>query len=260
MKGVVLAGGTGSRLFPLTKITNKHLLPIYDRPMIYYPIQTLVDAGIQDIMVVTGGRNSGDFLRLLANGKQFGLKHIHYTYQEGEGGIADALALAEHFADGHKLCVVLGDNIIEGNIREAADRFRRQPEGAHILLKEVHDAERFGVAEVVRDRIVGIEEKPLTPKSNYAVTGIYMYDATVFDKIKTLVPSGRGELEITDVNNAYIREGTMSFSFLHGWWTDAGTFESLLRAANLVAASASRNRMTEPVADVSDRKGAAQGQ
>ena len=255
MKGVVLAGGTGSRLFPLTKITNKHLLPIYDRPMIYYPIQTLVDAGIQDIMVVTGGRNSGDFLRLLANGKQFGLKHIHYTYQEGEGGIADALALAEHFADGHKLCVVLGDNIIEGNIREAADRFRRQPEGAHILLKEVHDAERFGVAEVVRDRIVGIEEKPLRPKSNHAVTGIYMYDATVFDKIRTLVPSGRGELEITDVNNAYIREGNMTFSFLDGWWTDAGTFESLLRAANLVAQSKVKQQLSGQAA-VSSVEGA----
>jgi glucose-1-phosphate thymidylyltransferase len=237
MKGVVLAGGTGSRLFPLTKITNKHLLPIYDRPMIYYPIQTLVGAGIQDIMVVTGGRNSGDFLRLLANGKQFGLKHINYTYQEGEGGIADALALAEHFADGQKVCVVLGDNIIEGSIRAAADRFRQQSSGAHILLKEVHDAERFGVAEVDGERIAGIEEKPAKPKSNYAVTGIYMYDATVFEKIKTLVPSGRGELEITDVNNAYIREGTMSFSFLEGWWTDAGTFDSLLRAANLVAQS-----------------------
>ncbi|MBZ5579173.1 MAG: NTP transferase domain-containing protein [Acidobacteriia bacterium] len=237
MKGVVLAGGTGSRLFPLTKITNKHLLPIYDRPMIYYPIQTLVDAGIEDILIVTGGRNSGDFLRLLANGKEFGLKHINYTYQEGEGGIADALNLAEHFADGQKICVVLGDNIIERDIREAADRFRQQPRGAHILLKEVHDAERFGVAEVAGDRIVGIEEKPQAPKSNYAVTGIYMYDATVFDKIKTLVPSGRGELEITDVNNAYIREGTMSFSHLDGWWTDAGTFESLLRAANLAAQS-----------------------
>jgi glucose-1-phosphate thymidylyltransferase len=257
MKGVVLAGGTGSRLFPLTKITNKHLLPIYDRPMIYYPIQTLVDAGIEDIMVVTGGRNSGDFLRLLSNGKQFGLKHIHYTYQEGEGGIADALALAEHFADGHKVCVVLGDNIIEGNIREAADAFRRQSQGAHILLKEVHDAERFGVAEVAGSRIVGIEEKPLYPKSNYAVTGIYMYDASVFEKIKTLVPSGRGELEITDVNNAYIREGTMSFSFLHGWWTDAGTFESLLRAANLVAASANKSPAHQP-ADLTDRKEAAQ--
>jgi glucose-1-phosphate thymidylyltransferase len=237
MKGIVLAGGTGSRLFPLTKITNKHLLPIYDRPMIYYPIQTLVDAGIRDIMIVTGGRNSGDFLRLLANGKEFGLKHINYTYQEGEGGIADALALAQHFADGQKICVVLGDNIIQTNVRAAVERFTAQPHGAHILLKEVPDAERFGVAEVDGGKVVGIEEKPAHPKSNYAVTGIYMYDATVFDKIHTLVPSGRGELEITDVNNAYIREGSMTFSFLHGWWTDAGTFESLLRAANLVAES-----------------------
>jgi glucose-1-phosphate thymidylyltransferase len=237
MKGVVLAGGTGSRLFPLTKITNKHLLPIYDRPMIYYPIQTLVDAGITEILIVTGGRNSGDFLRLLANGKQFGLKHINYTYQEGEGGIADALQLAEHFADGQQICVVLGDNIIEGNILQAANRFRQQDKGAHILLKEVHDAERFGVAEVSGDHIAGIEEKPAKPKSNYAVTGIYMYDATVFDKIRTLVPSRRGELEITDVNNAYIREGNMTFSYLEGWWTDAGTFDSLLRAANLVAQS-----------------------
>jgi glucose-1-phosphate thymidylyltransferase len=243
MKGIVLAGGTGSRLFPLTKITNKHLLPIYDRPMIYYPIQTLVDAGIRDIMIVTGGRNSGDFLRLLANGKQFGLQHINYTYQEGEGGIADALALAEHFADGQKICVVLGDNIIEGNILEAANRFRSQPRGAHILLKEVLDAERFGVAEISGSRIIGIEEKPARPKSNYAVTGIYMYDASVFDKIKTLVPSGRGELEITDVNNAYIREGTLTFSGLEGWWTDAGTFESLLRAANLVAQSAAARHL-----------------
>jgi len=237
MKGIVLAGGTGSRLFPLTKITNKHLLPIYDRPMIYYPIQILVDAGIREILIVTGGRNSGDFLRLLANGKQFGLQHINYTYQEGEGGIADALGLAEHFADGQKICVVLGDNIIEGNILEAADRFRKQDVGAHILLKEVPDAERFGVAEVSGSHIVGIEEKPAHPKSSYAVTGIYMYDATVFDKIRALVPSRRGELEITDVNNAYIREGNMTFSYLDGWWTDAGTFESLLRAANLVAQS-----------------------
>src|ERR1051325_8822783 len=199
MKGIVLAGGTGSRLFPLTKITNKHLLPIYNKPMIYYPLQTLVDAGITDIMIVTGGRNSGDFLRLLGNGKEFGLKHIHYTYQEGEGGIADALNLAEHFADGQKICVVLGDNIIEGNIRESADRFRKQSAGAHILLKEVHDAERFGVAELDGEKVVGIEEKPRRPKSNYAVTGIYMYDASVFSKIKELVPSRRGELEITDV-------------------------------------------------------------
>jgi glucose-1-phosphate thymidylyltransferase len=245
MKGIVLAGGTGSRLFPLTKITNKHLLPIYDRPMIYYPIQTLVDAGIRDIMIVTGGRNSGDFLRLLANGKEFGLKHINYTYQEGEGGIADALALAQHFADGDKICVVLGDNIIEHDIREAADRFQAQDAGAHILLKEVHDAERFGVAEVADGKVVGIEEKPNQPKSNYAVTGIYMYDASVFEKIHTLVPSRRGELEITDVNNAYIREGNMTFSFLKGWWTDAGTFESLLRAANLVAQSVA-DKQTAP--------------
>jgi glucose-1-phosphate thymidylyltransferase len=234
MKGIVLAGGTGSRLFPLTKITNKHLLPIYDKPMIYYPIQTLVDAGISDIMVVTGGKNSGDFLRLLANGKQFGLKHIAYTYQEGEGGIAEALGLCEHFADNQPICVVLGDNIVEKSIRDAADAFRRQERGARILLKEVPDAERFGVAEFNGDYIVGIEEKPAQPKSNYAVTGIYMYDATVFDKIKTCKPSHRNELEITDVNNAYIREGTMTFSFLDGWWTDAGTFDSLLRAANLV--------------------------
>jgi glucose-1-phosphate thymidylyltransferase len=235
MKGVVLAGGTGSRLFPLTKITNKHLLPIYDQPMIYYPIQTLVDAGIRDILIVTGGRNAGDFLRLLANGKQFGLSHIDYTYQEGEGGIAEALGLAEHFADGGKICVILGDNIIEGSIRHAVDSFRQQERGAKILLKEVPDAERFGVAEISGGRIVNIEEKPARPKSSYAVTGVYLYDGGVFDKVKTLVPSARGELEITDVNNAYIREGTMTFSHLEGWWTDAGTFDSLLRAGNLVA-------------------------
>ncbi len=237
MKGVVLAGGTGSRLFPLTKITNKHLLPIYDKPMIYYPIQTLVDAGIRDILIVTGGRNSGDFLRLLANGKEFGLKHLDYTYQEGEGGIADALALAEHFSDGSRICVILGDNIIEGSIRDAVEDFERQKCGAKILLKEVKDAERFGVAEIRDGQIVGIEEKPKRPKSNYAVTGIYLYDETVFGKVRTLVPSGRGELEITDVNNAYIREGTMTYAHLKGWWTDAGTFESLLRAGNLVAGS-----------------------
>jgi glucose-1-phosphate thymidylyltransferase len=234
MKGIVLAGGTGSRLFPLTKITNKHLLPIYDKPMIYYPIQTLVEAGIRDLLVVTGGRNSGDFLRLLANGKEFGLKHINYTYQEGEGGIAEALALAEHFAEGNRICVILGDNIIEGSIMEAVRDFEQQEHGAKIMLKQVHDADRFGVAEIQGDRIVGIEEKPARPKSNYAVTGIYMYDETVFDKTRTLTPSARGELEITDVNNAYIQEGTMTFNYLEGWWTDAGTFDSLLRAANLV--------------------------
>ncbi|MCP5109720.1 MAG: NTP transferase domain-containing protein [bacterium] len=237
MKGVVLAGGTGSRLSPLTKITNKHLLPIYDKPMIFYPIQTLVDAGIQDILIVTGGKNAGDFLRLLANGKEFGLKHLDYTYQEGEGGIADALRLAEHFADGGRICIVLGDNIIEGSIRGAVDDFRRQAKGAKILLKHVQDAERFGVAEIQGDRIIGIEEKPAHPKSNAAVTGIYMYDETVFDKISRLVPSDRGELEITDVNNAYIDEGSMSCSWLNGGWTGAGTCESLRRAATLVAES-----------------------
>ena len=244
MKGVVLAGGTGSRLYPLTKITNKHLLPIYDKPMIYYPIQTLVDAGIEEILIVTGGKNSGDFLRLLANGKEFGLRHLHYTYQEGEGGIADALALAEHFADGDKLCVVLGDNIIEESIREAVDQFRLQPKGARLLLKEVPDAKRFGVAEIEGHRIVGIEEKPERPKSNFAVTGIYLYDGTIFEKIRTLKPSGRGELEITDVNNQYIREGAMTFSFLRGWWTDAGTFDSLVRATNYVVET--RRAIHEP--------------
>jgi glucose-1-phosphate thymidylyltransferase len=242
MKGVVLAGGTGSRLYPLTKITNKHLLPIYDKPMIFYPIQMLVEAGIRDILIVTGGRNAGDFLRLLGNGKQFGLSHLNYTYQEGEGGIAEALSLAEHFADGQKICVVLGDNLIEGSIRQAVEEFQRQERGARILLKEVPDAERFGVAIIEGDRIVRIEEKPKHPKSRYAVTGIYMYDDSVFDKIRRLVPSARGELEITDVNNMYIAEGAMTFSFLEGWWTDAGTFDSLLRAANLVAEQRRRQR------------------
>ena len=237
MKGVVLAGGKGSRLNPLTKITNKHLLPVYDKPMIYYPIQTLVDAGIRDILIVTGGGNAGDFLRLLANGKEFGLTHLNFTYQEGEGGIAEALSLAQHFAEGERICVVLGDNILEKPIKDAVDAFRQQERGARILLKEVPDAERFGVAEMNGQKIIGIEEKPSKPKSNYAVTGIYLYDETVWDKIKTLVPSGRGELEITDVNNAYIAEGGMEFSYLDGWWTDAGTFDSLLRACNLVAES-----------------------
>ena len=235
MKGVVLAGGTGSRLSPLTKITNKHLLPIYDKPMIFYPIETLVDAGITDILIVTGGKNAGDFLRLLANGKQFGLRRFNYAYQEGEGGIAEALALAEDFADGERIMVILGDNIIECSIRHAVEAFKQQPSGARILLKEVTDAERFGVAEMVGDKIVGIEEKPRRPRSNFAVTGFYMYDESVFEKVKTLKPSARGELEITDVNNAYIDEGTMTYSFLDGWWTDAGTFDSLLRAGNLVA-------------------------
>ncbi|MBM4339802.1 MAG: spore coat protein [Deltaproteobacteria bacterium] len=235
MKGVILAGGLGTRLYPLTKVTNKHLLPVYDKPMIYYPIQTLINAGIDDILIVTGGNNAGDFLRLLGNGKEFGLKHINYTYQQGEGGIAEALSLAEFFAAGEGICVVLGDNIIENNIRRAAEAFRKQKGGAKILLKEVPDPHRFGVAEMKGDRIAGIEEKPKQPKSNYAVIGIYFYDPTVFDFIKTLKPSERGELEITDVNNRYIEKGTMTYDILEGWWTDAGTFESLLRANQLVA-------------------------
>ena len=235
MKGVILAGGLGTRLYPLTKVTNKHLLPVYDKPMIYYPIQTLINAGIDDILIVTGGNNAGDFLKLLGNGKEFGLKHMNYTYQEGEGGIAEALRLAEFFASGEKICVVLGDNIIEKNIRKAVENFRKQKEGAKILLKEVPDPQRFGVAELKGDRIAGIEEKPKEPKSRYAVIGIYLFDQLVFDTIKTLKPSDRGELEITDVNNRYIEKGLMTWDILEGWWTDAGTFESLLRANQLVA-------------------------
>ncbi|MGB7727466.1 MAG: sugar phosphate nucleotidyltransferase [Candidatus Acidiferrum sp.] len=235
MKGVVLAGGTGSRLSPLTRVTNKHLLPIYNKPMVYYPIQTLVNAGIEEILLVTGGNSAGDFLRLLGNGSDFGLKHLNYTYQDGNGGIAEALGLAEYFAAGQKICVVLGDNIIENNICRAVENFRKEDDGAKILLKVVEDAQRFGVAEVRDNRVVNIEEKPKIPKSNYAVTGIYLFDATVFQKIKRLSPSGRGELEITDVNNFYIEEGKLSYEMLDGWWTDAGTFESLLRANNLVA-------------------------
>jgi glucose-1-phosphate thymidylyltransferase len=222
-------------LYPLTKVTNKHLLPVYDKPMVYYPIQTLVNAGIHEILLVTGGKNAGDFLRLLGNGREFGLKHLNYTYQEGEGGIADALRLAEDFSDGQKICVVLGDNIIEKDICAACQRFKQQAAGAHIILKEVEDAERFGVPVFEGGRITYIEEKPKVPKSSYAVTGIYMYDRTVFDKIRKLKPSGRGEMEITDVNNQYIKEGTLDYSILDGWWTDAGTFDSLLRANNLAA-------------------------
>jgi glucose-1-phosphate thymidylyltransferase len=235
MKGVILAGGLGSRLFPCTKITNKHLLPVYDRPMIYYPIQTLINAGIDDILIVTGGNFAGHFLQLLGNGKEFGLKELHYTYQEGEGGIADALRLAEDFADGGRLCVVLGDNIIEKSIVSAADAFRDQDAGGRILLKEVEDPQRFGVPEMSGDRIVRIEEKPSQPKSSFAVTGIYFYDNLVFDMIRQLKPSQRGELEISDVNNMYLERDLLQWSLLDGWWTDAGTFPSLLRASNLVA-------------------------
>lgn len=238
MKGIILAGGLGTRLRPLTLVTNKHLLPIYDRPMIYYPIQCLLNAGIRDILIVTGGEHAGDFLKLLKNGKHLGIRHLEYAYQEGEGGIADALKLAEEFVDGEKLCVVLGDNIIEGNIKRAAGSFFTQPSGAKLLLKEVPDPERFGVCRFEGEaggRIVEIIEKPKKAPSNHAVTGIYMYDADVFSICKTLKPSGRGELEITDVNNAYLARGDLTYEVLDGWWTDAGTFESLYRAASFVA-------------------------
>jgi glucose-1-phosphate thymidylyltransferase len=235
MKGIVLAGGLGTRLLPLTKVTNKHLLPIYNKPMIYYPIETLVEAGVDDILLVTGGNSAGDFLRLIGNGKEFGLKHINYTYQEGEGGIAEALGLAEHFAEDDMITVILGDNIIESSIRTAVEDFQKQKEGAKIFLKEVEDPERFGVATLEGDKVVKIVEKPKKPESNYAVIGIYIYDNAVFDIIKQLKPSDRGELEITDVNNAYIERGNMTYEILDGWWTDAGTFPSLIKASNLVA-------------------------
>jgi len=249
VKGVVLAGGSGSRLRPLTAVTNKHLLPVFNQPMIFYPIQTLVNAGINDIMIVTGGNSAGDFLKLLGNGKAFGLKHLNYTYQEGEGGIAAALALVEHFAGDEPICVVLGDNIIEGSIRTAADSYRAQGGGAKILLKKVSDPQRFGVPELDERRVLRIEEKPLQPKSEYAVVGIYMYDARVFAIIRTLKPSGRGELEITDVNNAYIERDEMTWDELEGWWSDAGTFESLLNASNLVAETGANNRELQHAAE-----------
>jgi glucose-1-phosphate thymidylyltransferase len=244
MKGVILAGGLGTRLHPLTKITNKHLLPLYDKPMIYYPIRTLVNAGVEDILVVTGGNNAGDFLRLLGNGAEFGLKGLQYAYQEKEGGIAQALSLAEHFAERERLVVMLGDNIIEGNIVRAVEEFSRQPSGAKILLKEVDNPQDYGVAEIRGDRIVNIVEKPKEPVSTYAVIGIYLYDASVFDIVKTLRPSGRGELEITDVNNAYIARGTMTYDILKGWWADAGASIDRLLKVNMLVYESGANKMT----------------
>ncbi len=235
VKGVVLAGGLGTRLYPLTRVTNKHLLPIFKKPMIYYPIERLVRAGITDIMIVTGGPFAGDFLKLLGNGREFGLHDLHYTYQDGEGGIAEALGLTQHFVEHDRVCVILGDNIFSGELADGLQRFMKQKSGAKIFLKEVTDPERFGVPELKGKKVVGIEEKPRNPKSNYAVTGIYMYDNDVYKIVKTLKPSGRGELEITDVNNAYVRRGTLTCEVLAGWWTDAGTFDSLRRAGNLVA-------------------------
>jgi glucose-1-phosphate thymidylyltransferase len=219
--------------------------------MIYYPIQTLVNAGITDIMIVTGGNSAGDFLKLLGNGKAFGLKHINYTYQEGEGGIAEALSLVEHFAAKEPVCVVLGDNIIEGNVAAAVRAYHEQGSGAKIILKKVPDPERFGVPELSGQNVLRIEEKPSSPKSEYAVIGIYMYDGEVFDIIRTLKPSGRGELEITDVNNAYIKREQMTWEELDGWWTDAGTFESLLHASNLVAETGANQMQLQHPAEVS---------
>jgi glucose-1-phosphate thymidylyltransferase len=230
MKGVILAGGTGSRLYPLTKVTNKHLLPVYDKPMICYPLKTLIDAGITEIMIVSGRGHAGHFLELLGSGAEYGV-HLTYEIQEEAGGIAQALKLAEGWADNDNVCVILGDNIFQDSIRDDVTTFRI---GAKIFLKAVPDANRFGVAEISGDRIIGIEEKPKVPKSNLAVTGLYMYDPNVFQIIQTIRPSGRGELEITDVNNAYITRGEMEFSLLNGYWSDAGTFESLLRAGLLV--------------------------
>ena len=239
MKGIILAGGLGTRLRPMTLVTNKHLLPVYDRPMVYYPIECLLNAGISDILVVTGGEHAGDFLKLLRNGKELGIGHLEYAYQDGEGGIADALKLAEDFADREPICVILGDNIIQHNIREAATAFSQQRSGARLLLKEVPDPHRFGVARFEGDpgtsNIAEIVEKPSDPPSSLAVTGMYFYDADVFDFARELKPSARGELEITDVNNAYLARGDLEYDILNGWWTDAGTIESLYRASTLIA-------------------------
>ena len=235
MKGIVLAGGLGTRLYPLTAINNKHLLPVYNKPMVYYPIQLLVDAGVTDIMIVTGGNNAGDFLKLLKNGKEFGLNKLHYTYQEGENGIAAALGICEHFVDQDRMVVVLGDNIFELSIGPYVRSFEQQPSGGRILLKAVPDPQRFGVPVLEHDRLVCIEEKPEHPHSPYAVTGVYMYDARVFEVIKHLSPSGRGELEISDVNNWYIKQGELEYDIVDGWWTDAGTISSLFHASCLIA-------------------------
>lgn len=239
MKGVVLAGGLGSRMLPLTKVTNKHLLPIYDKPMIYYPIMKLVEADVREIMIVTGGNYAGEFLRLLGNGSEFGLKRLHYAYQEGEGGIAHALMCAEDFVGNDKVCVILGDNIFEDSLKSEVRGFVAQPKGAKIFLTKVDDPERFGCAvfDYVgnESKLVAIEEKPEYPKSSYIVTGIYMYDCSVFEICKILRPSQRGELEVTDINNAYLRDGSLTHAILRGWWTDAGTFETMFRASALIA-------------------------
>jgi len=236
MKGVILAGGTGSRLFPLTKVTNKHLLPVYNKPMIYYPLECMAKAGIEEVLLVTGGNNSGDFIRLLGNGSEFGLKNLNYTYQDGAGGIAQALGLAEYFAGGDSILLILGDNILEYTIREACKKFRHQGQGAKILLSQVENPKAYGVAEMEGGRGVKIVEKPANPKSNWAVIGIYFYDERVFEIVKTLKPSARNELEITDVNNAYIERGEMTADKVQGFWADAGeNIDFYLKSCNMVA-------------------------
>ncbi|MEA2641131.1 MAG: glucose-phosphate thymidylyltransferase [Chloroflexota bacterium] len=240
MKGVILAGGSGSRLYPLTRITNKHLLPVYDKPMIFYPIETLVRAGITDIMIVTGGNNAGDFLRLLGNGRDFGLKHLNYAYQDRAGGIAEALGLTQEFVAGDRCALLLGDNIVEDNIAPFVAHFSAQPSGARIVLKEIPERAHLvhlGVPVLEEGRVLRIEEKPAIPQSPYAVTGVYMYDAQVWEIVQTLQPSGRGELEITDVNNEYIRRGGMGYDVLQGFWGDAGeSIADYWEVGNYVAA------------------------
>jgi glucose-1-phosphate thymidylyltransferase len=247
LKGVILAGGTGSRLLPLTTITNKHLLPVYDKPMIFYPIESLVSAGVTEIMVVTGGNHAGEFLRLLQSGKAFGCTSLQYAYQEQAGGIAEALGLAQEFIDRDKCVVVLADNILGESIKPYVDNFRRQERGARILLKEVAKPEAYGVPIIENNRLIIIQEKPQFPRSPYAVIGLYMYDVEVWDIIRTLKPSGRGELEITDVNNAYIDRGLMEYDVISGWWGDAGeSVESYREAFNYVAEHGA-NRLVQPV-------------
>jgi glucose-1-phosphate thymidylyltransferase len=241
VKGIVLAGGTGSRLFPLTKVTNKHLLPVGRKPMIYYPIEKLTEAGIEEILIVTGTEHMGDVVGLLGSGREFGCRFT-YKVQDEAGGIAQALGLAENFVGGARMCVILGDNVFEDSIAQAVARFRNLPEGsAHVFLREVPDPQRFGVAAIADGRIVSIQEKPSAPQSNLAVTGIYMYCNDVFEVIRTLRPSGRGELEISDVNQHYVELGSMHYAMFSGWWTDAGTFESLARATELVEAGTARS-------------------
>ena len=240
MKGVILAGGEGTRLYPCTKLVNKTCLPLYDKPVIYYTIKTFVDAGLKEILVITGGEHAGDLLKLLGDGKELGLKEIHYTYQKEPKGIAHGLALAEDFADNGKIVLILADNIFEDSIRQDVEIFEKQEKGARLFLKKVADPERFGVAKVKGNKIIDVEEKPKTPKSNLAVTGLYMYDNQVFDVIRTLKPSARGEYEITDVNNFYIKQNTATFRELKGFWSDVGTFSSLYKTSKFMAEKANQ--------------------